>query len=1252
MKKFLLITGYTICGILALLYFSFLFVLPHRIDLAPYKSDIQKLVKDYTGLNLDYGKVRIITTPLLEAGLKVNDITLKLPDKSEFFSAKTFKGKVFLPSLLWLSVRVTCARLNDPHITLDIENGEQFKAAKVYADIVNKRRQDKLAHPEKYAAQEEMTLPFDVTKIKVNIPQIKLNHYKAVIDDIAANHSLTLKGDQLKLGYFNGRTAKIKTEAKFLSDKNTNITANIDIDSALPRFIMPPKEEEDLEAVYVVPFVNPVSIYRDYELKSNINSKIKIRKAHKGEHLKINGFFNVEDTTLKMSGLQLPKSHFRFTGKGYKSEIESNLYVTGKEYIKFTGLLGHGRKPFIDFALDSTQVHLDNLLKIARAYLDTIHIKNDIENMSASGYFLSDAKLKTDFKQIESSGQIVVRDANIVNKNLGILFNDIKMNLIFDNNSLNIKDTHIMVNDKPLDISGKINSNSVADLVINGKGIPLAPLYKSFAPRDIKNRYDLNSGVLTIDAKITGEIKNLITILKCNLEKLKIKDKAENFILSNESAYFGVASHTGVIRGRLSNKGFNLILPKLHSVIKSNNLVTDIDNDKIVLNPVLINFNKNSAISINGEIKDYLSSYDANFKVDGNISASDLGIVLGDVLLPYFDVKGIIPVKANFDAKGNKMKFVAQAKASAANYISPVLMKDFAGKDTILQFHAEKNRDTLKVEKTGLFVKGILSEFSDNLDKNLRMTRELVSLKAIISNITFQPFISLFKLNITHDLEGSLVVLKKSKFKTGGNLFVYGKPESPTISGQFVIKDIIIPEIYSRVDRITTELGSNDIRCFIDNVNANGSHFNLIAKTNWKLLPEMKIFDVNVNSKFININKIMKVSEAIVKVFPTSEQNRQKRGIEQRTDIPLSVLSGKVNLRRIVMDKIIVNNTTADICLLKSVLYVSRLKTHPLGGIVAGKASFDVIDMLLKAEVSGKKFNVEKVLLDVMNMKDMLSGDMNFVAKLSMKGTQLEEQMKSLKGTIDFNIKNGQLGPFGKFENFIMAENIRNNKFFSTALGSIINNILSFDTSRFNELYGHLSFKNGIAEISPIKSQGNVMSMYIFGNLNLLDNSAEIRVRGKLASAFSDKLGPLANLNPINLVKHTPGLNIVLAKTFSIFCEAVSESEMKALPHLAEGKSDENATKFQIKLKGDTRKPLKMIKSFKWLALNSEIEAAKDFVDTIPTPEAGEEGMTVEELIQLRKEQAEAKAAEEAAIRAAEERKPINRIKKILKISK
>lgn len=154
-------------------------------------------------------------------------------------------------------------------------NSKKFKVAKVYEDLVNKRRQERRLKPSLDDESEVAQLPFDMSKIKVRVPALKLNNYSAIIDDVSAGHKLTLQGEQLKLGYFNGKNAKLKTKAEFLSDNDINITANIDIDSFIPEFLPAEQEEEDNEAVLELPFVNPVTAYRDYNLKSIINSKLK-----------------------------------------------------------------------------------------------------------------------------------------------------------------------------------------------------------------------------------------------------------------------------------------------------------------------------------------------------------------------------------------------------------------------------------------------------------------------------------------------------------------------------------------------------------------------------------------------------------------------------------------------------------------------------------------------------------------------------------------------------------------------------------------------------------------------------------------------------------------------------------------------------------------------------------------------------------------------------------------------------------------
>lgn len=1218
MKQFLKISGYVFLSILVCLYIAFLFIIPRKIDLNVYKSEIQKLVKDNTNLVVDFDDVDVVTSPLLEAGIKTKDIKVKLPDGSVLFSADSFKGKVFLPSLLWLTVRVTQAEIEQPKLNVEIINGEKYKVAKVYEDLVNKKRAERRLKPPKSLEEEANTLSFAPSIIKLNIPSIKLYNYSAVIDDTKAAHKLTLKGDKLKLGYFNGKSAKLKTHAEFLSDNDTNISANIDINTFIPEFT-PQETEEDDDVVFELPFVNPVSVYRDYNLKSNIDTKLKIRKNKKNNKIFAKGYVNIDDTTITMSGLPLPKSSFNLVANGYSYDFDTNLYVTDKEYLALFGTFDYGRKPYVDMSLKSSQVHFANLLKITKAYLDTIHIKNDIGMMSASGYLLSNFHLKTNLSDIVSDGKFVIRDGNINVKNIGLLFNDINANFLFDDNVFRIEDSHVLINNRPVHISGKIDSTSIANVNITANRVPIPELYLAFAPRDIKRSYLLKSGFMTLNTKVVGEIKDIAALLEFDLDDFKLIDKAGNFVVTNDFMHFGAINFAGEISGRFKNRGFKVLLPATNSVIYNDSLVADIKDQDVIVNNSILKFNKKSQISFSGNIKNYLSELESKFAANGSLADSDLKILAGRQLAPYLESKGSIPVKANFESKGKKMKLLAQMQAGANSYITPVTIDELVGQQLLLQLLAEKNGDVIKIYKTGLYVRKSNAQFGDNLRRNLLNARQIVGIRAMFSNLSTSPFINIFRVTIPNDLNGSICIFKKSRFTVGGELFVFGKLHAPRINGSFNVKKLSIPELFTTVRYIVMDLGSKDVRVNIYDMLANDSDFNINLATTWNYLATMKLSDVRVYSRSIDVDKLMDVSDALIKSLPSSASSSASK---TATVIPVEILKGSINLKNIKSGKVIVKNTTGRISMFRNVLYLNNLKTYPIGGQVNGDVSVNLVSMLLNAKLRGKSFDIAKVLLDVMNMKDTLAGNMDFIADISFKGLAIDEQMESLKGYVDFNVKDGQLGPFGKFENFLMAENLRENAFFSSSIGSIITNIVTIDTSHFNSLYGHLTFDKGFAEIAPIKSQGDVMSMYIAGKVGLLDNSADMKLRGTLASAFSDSLGPLANINPINLIKNTPGLNVVAAKTFMIFCEVVSEEEMNALPQLAEGKSDDYATKFQIILRGDTRKPLKMIKSFKWLALDSDVESAQNFVDTIPTPEPGEENMSVEELIQLRAQQA------------------------------
>lgn len=1213
MKKFFKFFGYSILTVIAVLYLAFLLVLPNAINLNKYKSDIQSLVKENTELDVDFDNPRIITTPFLEAGVKVKNVKVNLSDKSNLLTADSARAKIFLPSLLWSTIRVSGVEIDNPILNIEILNNEKFKVAKVYENFVNNQRQQKLFNPQK-DFEEDKNLKVDLSKFKLNLPVVKLNNYKAVVKDLDTSHYLALKGEKLRFGYLNGNLAKLKTQAEFYSDEDKNIVADLDINTYVPE-VKPSEEEVDDEAVFALPFINPVEVYRDYNLQAVVNSKLKIRKNEKDGKFRIKGFVDVTDTTLRLSGLQLPKSYFKFKARGTSGNLDANVFVTNQEFIRLSGDFDYGKKPYIDFNLKSPKVYFANVLKIARAYLDTIHIKNDIDKMTAGGYFLANAHVKTNFNEITSDGKIVIRQGKIDDANIGLLFDKINANVFFDDNVIRVSDTHFLINNRPLNFSGKIDANSIANFNIQADRISLPELYRAFAPKNIKHDYKLKSGFLTLNSKLSGEIKDIAVIFKSNLEDVLINDIKGNFVISNKSAKLGFANYSGLIRGKIQNNGFNLLLPKQNSVIKDDFMVAYIDNKNIIAKPSYIKFNNNSTVKFYGNVRNYLFSPVLQIKALGSLSSSDIETFLGKSVSPFITKKGEIPVRAEIFAKDDKAKVTLQAMANKENYITPVNLVDLENRQTIFQLMLEKSGNTLKLNKSGIFTKISDSSLSDDLEANLFGAKEIVGLKLIASNLNIRPFVNLFKITIPKNLTGSICVFKNSNFTLTGKLFAFGEPTKMNINGDFGLRNIFIPELDSAIRHISLKLNDKNVAIDLNDISADGSDFNVNIKSDLDLIMNGTLSDLTLNSRYVDVDKLINIANSANNIIYKGRNNVAN----SNSDIPVILQKGSVRFRKIKFGDIIANNTSGRISLYKNILYLRNLKSNPLGGNVSGKLSFNIISTELLAKLQGKDFDLEKVLLDVMKMKDTLSGNLNFIADLSLKGVTLEEQMKSLKGFADFSIKEGQLGPFGKFENFLMAENIRENAFFSSAVGSIIPKFLTVDTSHFNNLYGHITFADGIADIVPIKSQGDVMSMYISGKVNLLDNSADVKVRGKLASAISDTLGPLSNINPINLVKHTPGLNVVAVKSFALFCEEVSQEEMDALPSLEENKTDENATKFQIGLNGDTRKPLKMIKSFKWLATNSQIQSAKDFVDTIPVPVGEEENLTVEELINLRK---------------------------------
>ncbi|MCM1340060.1 MAG: hypothetical protein NC191_10350, partial [Muribaculaceae bacterium] len=553
MKNFWKIFGFSILGVLGLSYLSFLFVLPNAVDINQFKPDIQKLAKEQADLSVEFENAKIITTPLLGAGIKAENISVKLPDDSILFSADSFKTRVAIPSLFLLTVKVSALELNNPFVNLEIANNEQFKVIQLVEDLLNKGKEQKL---EEEVKEDVAECWFNPAWIRIKVPNVTLNNYNVLVNDLQSKHYLKLAGEKLTAGYFNGKSVKVKTYAELFSDENKNITANVNIDTFLPPPAPALDEEDDPAERIDIPFVNPVTMYRNYDLRANLDTSLNIREHSDG--VISYGHLNIDNISMKVSHLVLPESYFRAKTFGRTVNLDTNIYPAKNQNIILLGRLKYGKHPKMDMNIKTADIKFNDILILSKAFLDSLHIQNELAAFTATGVLKSDCYIKTNFKNLHSKGSVIVKDGGLAVKGLGKVLADTNINLILDNDILDIKDSSLFVNNSKVSIDGRIDNKSVADINILTDKVPLPVLFNAFAPKEIRNAYNFKSGDAALELNINGKLKKAVVVAKAGLDNLSISDRAGNFGVVDKKFNAEFFCNPKMLKGTLKNEGLQI----------------------------------------------------------------------------------------------------------------------------------------------------------------------------------------------------------------------------------------------------------------------------------------------------------------------------------------------------------------------------------------------------------------------------------------------------------------------------------------------------------------------------------------------------------------------------------------------------------------------------------------------------------------------------------------------------------------------
>ena len=255
--------------------------------------------------------------------------------------------------------------------------------------------------------------------------------------------------------------------------------------------------------------------------------------------------------------------------------------------------------------------------------------------------------------------------------------------------------------------------------------------------------------------------------------------------------------------------------------------------------------------------------------------------------------------------------------------------------------------------------------------------------------------------------------------------------------------------------------------------------------------------------------------------------------------------------------------------------YLNNLKGTAFGGKINGNIIYNLANAKTSVDFHGSEMNVEKAIEGAAGIKKAMTGTLAFNTKLNLTVLDYDSMIKSMKGNLDFSIKNGAFGTIGRFENLLNANNILTNTLLKNTVSSISNATGLATTGEFESVTGDMTFSNGWADLKHIKSAGRSLCYYVTGKFNLLNFTTNVNILGRLDAPMVSKLGILGEMSADKIL----GKN--LAYVIKLFTTNPNGEKISEIPALTNG--SKNYKDFKVVFNGGLESK-SSVKSFKWLS--------------------------------------------------------------------
>lgn len=294
------------------------------------------------------------------------------------------------------------------------------------------------------------------------------------------------------------------------------------------------------------------------------------------------------------------------------------------------------------------------------------------------------------------------------------------------------------------------------------------------------------------------------------------------------------------------------------------------------------------------------------------------------------------------------------------------------------------------------------------------------------------------------------------------------------------------------------------------------------------------------------------------------------------------IINGNATVAKFVNNGIVADNISTDFSMKGENFYLKNLKGNAFEGKFNGDIIYNMANTKTNVVLKGENMNAEKAIEGAAGIKGALTGTLAFDTKLNLfVYPDFNDLMRSITGDLSFKIEKGAFGKIGRLENFLQANNIIGNTILKTTVGSFSNVAAIKNAAQFDYILGEMTFSNGWANISHIRSTGKSIAYFVTGKYNLINGTVNVNVLGRLDGVIVKLLGPIGELSAEKILSYIPKFGEQTAKYADSLTTDPDKERVKDIPNLS---TDTEVYKdFKVTLNGGVES-VSSVKSFKWLS--------------------------------------------------------------------